>query len=295
MQVFRRHWPEIATLLPLVCLAMMPVALADHGGRLLATGGAVTIEATAGGGITPWAVLAGYGADGQLGCAGAASFLRTDDYGLDAYGLACTFGNRVEISLGRQVLDLAGLRPILGLPANQMLRQRFVGIKVRLAGDVVYHRFGQLALGAIYKENEDGNLVMAAGARRTSDSEWYLSAGKLYLDGPFGMMAYANGTARFSRANQAGLLGFGGDLANSRKMNVELAAAVFPRRNLAIGYEYRSKPDNLSFATEDDWQDVFLAWFPSKHASVVAAWVDLGSIGTLPDQSGPYISIAGSF
>ncbi|HEX7718418.1 MAG TPA: DUF3034 family protein [Woeseiaceae bacterium] len=276
-------------------LGTMLPAEASNGGRLLATGGAVSIEATAGGGITPWAVLAGYGTSEQFGCAAAGTIVSTDDYGLETLGIACTWNNRVELSIGRQSLDLDGLRPLLGLPPEQKLRQRHAGIKVRLGGDIVYNPYGQLSLGLLHKSNEDKALVRAAGAARTSDAEIYLSAGKLILDGPFGLITYLNGSLRWSRANQTGLLGFGGDRRDSRRINTELAAAIFPSRQFAVGFEYRDKPDNLSFAAEDDWRDLFVAWFPSKHFSIVAAWADLGSIGTLSDQSGPYLSIAGSF
>ena len=53
------------TLLLAVCWAPM-LASADAG-RLLATGGATSLEGAAGGGITPWAVLAGYGERGEWG------------------------------------------------------------------------------------------------------------------------------------------------------------------------------------------------------------------------------------
>lgn len=262
-------------------------SLADSG-RLLGTGGAVSIEATAGGGITPWAVLAGYGTRDASG-------LETADYGLRTIGGACTLNNRIELSAGRQTLDLGGLRPLLGLPGDQQLRQRFAGIKVRLLGDIVYNRWGQLSAGYIYKDSEDAGLARIAGAVDSSGGDMYLSAGKLFVNGPLGHMAYVNSTVRWTKANQGGLLGFGGDRRNSYSANAELAVALFARRDLALGFEYRQKPDNLGFAAEDDWQDVFLAWFPSKHVSVVAAWAFLGDIGTLRDQDGPYVSIAGSF
>ena len=53
------------------CVALMgllwsPLLLADQG-RLLATGGATSLEGQAGGGIVPWAVLAGYAEEGEWG------------------------------------------------------------------------------------------------------------------------------------------------------------------------------------------------------------------------------------
>ena len=38
-----------------------------------------------------------------------------------------------------------------------------------------------------------------------------------------------------------------------------------------VGVEYREKPDNLSFAGESDWQDVFVGYFPSKRLALAAA------------------------
>jgi Protein of unknown function (DUF3034) len=71
--------------------------------------------------------------------------------------------------------------------------------------------------------------------------------------------------------------------------------ALFLNEATAIGAEYRSKPDNLSFAEEDDWSDVFIGYFPSKRLAVVAAYAELGSIGTIPDQNGLYLSVQASF
>ena len=74
-----------------------------------------------------------------------------------------------------------------------------------------------------------------------------------------------------------------------------LTAAVLLDPHWAVGVESRQKPDNLGFAREDDWRDVFVAWFPNKHVAVVAAYADLGSIATLDRQSGAYLSLQASF
>ena len=67
------------------------------------------------------------------------------------------------------------------------------------------------------------------------------------------------------------------------------------RRDLLIGAEYRTKPDNLSFAREEDWMDVFVAYSVNKHLSVTAAWTDLGSIATFDNQRGLYLSLQAGF
>lgn len=63
---------------------------------------------------------------------------------------------------------------------------------------------------------------------------------------------------------------------------------------VALGAEYRQKPDNLSVFREDDFSDVFVAWFPSKYMSVTAAWADLGTIADKKNQRGLYLSLQGS-
>ena len=61
---------------------------------------------------------------------------------------------------------------------------------------------------------------------------------------------------------------------------------------IAVGVEYREKSNNLGLG-EQDWQDVFVAWFPNKYVSVTAAWLDLGSIAGAKDQTGWYLSVTG--
>ena len=71
--------------------------------------------------------------------------------------------------------------------------------------------------------------------------------------------------------------------------------AAFLNRYWAVGVEFRDKPDNLSFAREEAWKDIFVAYFPSKHVSLVGAYTELGSIAGLDDQSGWYLSLQGAF
>ncbi|MDQ6679747.1 MAG: DUF3034 family protein, partial [Pseudomonadota bacterium] len=63
---------------------------------------------------------------------------------------------------------------------------------------------------------------------------------------------------------------------------------------VAVGVEYRAKPDNLAFAgsafREDDWKDIFIAWAPNKHISLTAAWADLGNIVGHDHQRALYLS-----
>ena len=275
----------------LLALAPLP-ALAD-GGRLLATGGATQLEGAAGGGLVPWAVLAGYGTREQNGGTAFFTHVDTGDYSLGAWGAAWTFRNRLELSVARQRFDLGELQRQLSLPWAT-LEQDIYGAKLRLAGDLVYTRMPQLSLGVQRKRLRDAALPLAIGARDGEGTDVYLSASTLLLDAAGGHQLLLNATLRSTAANQMGLLGHGGD-RGGRSLVWEGSAAVVFDPHWAAGLEYRQKPDHLGFAAEDDWMDAFVAWFPNKHVAVVAAWADLGSIAGLDGQRGGYLSLQMSY
>lgn len=277
------------------CLAALQTAtaLADNG-RLLATGGASSIEGAAGGGITPWAVLTGYGEQGEWGASAFATRVNLPDYRLDVAGLALAYDNRVELSFARQRFDLGSLVHKLGLPEDNLSQDVF-GVKVRLFGDLIYDSLPQVSLGVQYKHQRNFLIPSLVGARRDSDSEAYLSASRLLVGTAFGYNLLLNGGVRYSRANETGLLGFGGDRRDSRSLLKEGSLAVLFNPRWALGVEYREKPDNLSFSGESDWADLFLGYFPNKHLSIVLAYARLGEIATLDHQNGPYLSLQGSF
>jgi hypothetical protein len=280
------------TLLLAVCWAPM-LASADAG-RLLATGGATSLEGSAGGGVTPWAVLAGYGERGEWGGDVFATRVETGDYRLDVAGVAVAFDNRLELSFARQRFDLGTLARDLSLPENS-LSQDIFGAKLRLFGDLVYDRLPQVSLGVQHKRQKDFLIPSLIGAQRDEDTEAYLTASRLILAGAFGYNLLLNGGVRYSRANELGLLGFGGDRRDSRSLLKEGSAAVLFNPSWALGVEYREKPDNLSFAGESDWADLFLGYFPNKRLAVVLAYARLGEIATLDNQDGLYLSVQGSF
>ncbi len=282
----------LRTLLLAACC--VPMTAGADAGRLLATGGATGIEGAAGGGITPWAVLAGYGERGEWGGDVFATRVETGDYRLDVAGVAFAFDNRLELSFARQRFDLGNLARDLSLSENS-LSQDIFGIKLRLFGDLLYDRLPQVSLGAQHKRQKDFLIPSLIGAQRDEDTEAYLTASRLILGGAFGYNLLLNGGIRYSRANELGLLGFGGDRRDSRSLLKEGSAAVLFNPNWVLGVEYREKPDNLSFAGESDWADLFLGYFPNKRFAVVLAYARLGEIATLDNQDGAYLSVQGSF
>lgn len=267
--------------------------------KLLLTGGVSTVDGAAGGGISPWAVIGSNATEGQWGATAHASHARTRDYRLNAFGAALGWNDRLELSLARQDFDTGETGPALGVP-GLTLKMDIVGAKLRVAGDAVLDSdtwVPQVAVGVLAKRVDAGGLaptLAALGARRDG-TELYLSATKLFL----AQGVLVNATLRATKANQGGLLGFGGTQHDAPRLMPEVSVAWLVNRTLAIGAEYRKQPDNLnpsilgSGLRADDWADVFVAWAPSKHLSVTAAWVDLGRIVPAVKarrQTGAYLS-----
>lgn len=165
---------------------------------------------------------------------------------------------------------------------------------MRVFGDAVYDPdtpWPQVAVGLHHKRNADMAVPTAIGAARGSDTDFYLAATKVWFAAVGGRNVLANVTLRATRANQFGLLGFGGDRKRSRSLQPEFSAAVLLTDRLALGAEHRFKPDNLSAFKEQDASDVFLAWFPNRHVALTAAFVRLGTIAGKPRQDGAYLSL----
>ena len=283
----------LRTIAALMTGLLLPAfALAEPGSRLWATGGVTSIEGSAGGGLVPWALLASYASDDEWGGTLSLSRAEVSDFTLSVTAAALTWRNRVEISVARQTLDLDDF----GLTLNEdELVQDIFGAKVRMFGDVLYQPWGQWALGVQHNRNRTFTVPEAIGARSANGTDVYLAGSKLFFAALLERNVLLNLTLRGSKANQGGLLGFGGDDVNSYRAHVEASAGVFLDRRWLVGAEYRQKSDNLSFADEDDWWDLFVAWVPSRHLAVTGAWVNLGDIATQTDQRGLYLSLQGTF
>lgn len=258
-------------------------ALAD--GKLIATPGVTQFEGSSGGGLVVWATLAGYASREEIAVSAFGTNVNVDDFRLDAYGAAVNFYDRLEISAARHSLDVE--------PLDATVRQDIFGVKFRLYGDIVYSRYPQVSIGVQHKRLKDREIPLLVGARETQDEEYYLAVTDLHLGAFNGYNLLWNLTARYTRSNQAGLLGHGGDRSNSRDLLLEGSVAVLLGRHWVVGYDYRQKPDNLGFADEDDWQDFFVAYIPNKHFNITTAWARLGDIAGQTSQDGLYISLTG--
>lgn len=286
-----------------------PWALADTG-KLLLTGGVSSIDGAAGGGLTPWAMVGSNATAGEIGVSAALTRVYTQDYALNVAGVVLGIDDRFELSLAQQNFTAGPTAALaaFGVTPDQHIRMDVLGAKVRVAGEAVLDSdrwMPQIAVGLQHKRTHAGSLepVLAALGAKTTGTDVYASATKLLL----AQGVLVNATLRATRANQNGLMGFGGALGQSKyRLVPEFSVAYLLRRDLAIGAEVRFKPNNLEpvgnalfgansgALREDSWKDLFIAWAPSKHLSLTLAYVDLGRIAPAlvagRKQTGGYVS-----
>jgi Protein of unknown function (DUF3034) len=272
-------------------------SLLSGGGRLLLTGGVSTIEGAGGGGLAPWALIGGYGTRNEFGASAFVTGVDTRDFTLASYGGAINFRNRVELSIARQNFNLRSVGNVLALGNRYTISQTILGAKVRVIGEAVLEQdsiLPQIAVGAQYKINDDKTVVGGALGLKRKGVDFYVSATKIILS----QSLLLNATGRLTKANQFGILGFGGLGGQDQKYKpqLEASAAYLLTRKLAIGGEFRTKSNRLegalggtSFREENAW-DAFVAFAPTRNVSVTLAYADLGQIA-LRQQRGAYASL----
>lgn len=276
---------QLKLVLSLPLLLLLSVTANATSGKLIATPGVTQVEGAAGGGLVPWAVTAGYDTRDEVSLSAFTTRVDVDDYALQVFGMAYGYKDRVELSIARQRFQLERL--------GGSIRQNVFGAKLRVYGDLIYSRWPQVSVGAQYKRLLDQEVARLVGASETnSGADYYIAISKLHLGAIAGYNALWSTSLRSSKANQLGLLGFGSGADNDRDWLLEGSAAILFSRHLAVGIEYREKSNRLGLG-EDDWADIFLAYFPNKKWNVTAAWVELGSIAGAKEQNGLYLSITG--
>jgi hypothetical protein len=290
----KAFWPT-SLVAAAAALSMAPVhaqsSMAPDLGKLTATAGVIQVEGASGGGLVPWATITGYGSRDSYGANAHYTYVGTQDYQLGSYGVAVGIADRVELSLAKQRFT-GSLAPL----NNLRIEQDIFGAKIKLAGDLVYDQdswMPQVAAGVMFKRNNGiGGLgavssVKSLGAKSESGIDYYLAATKLFLD----QSLLVDLTVRATKANQMGILGFGGDKSDRYQAMLETSVAYLLNRKLAVGAEY------LTADNEKDYYDVFIAWFPSKNLSLTLAYVSLGDITVYNTkrQDGVYLSMQAGF
>ena len=301
---------HFATCLMVAPLALLPMSLCaqevpsdtqtvdqagtfpEYNAKLLLTNAVSAVDGASGGGISNWATIAGRQETRGVGVQAHVTAVLLPDFFYQSHGVALGIADRIELSYARQNFDTQDVGAALGIGQGYMLNQDVFGAKVRLFGDVVYGNtmVPQVAVGAQYKRSLDGAVASAVGAAHDEGVDVTLSATKLFLS----HSVLVNTTARLTKANQNGLLGFGSVSDDSYAVQFEGAVAYQFSRRFVLGTEFRTKPDNLGLG-EGDWFDVFAAYAPSDNLTVTAAYADLGSIATFTGQRGAFLQAQVAF
>ncbi|OUS31141.1 hypothetical protein A9Q99_04825 [Gammaproteobacteria bacterium 45_16_T64] len=291
------------------------------GSRLISSGGITSFEGSSGGGITPWALIAGYGAKEEVQGSGSLQLLDTGEYQLKTVGFAIGLYDRLELSYQRQTLSVSSA--VVGNVFNVLtsgtvdsapgtdIEQDVVGLKLKLWGDAIFSEetwAPQISLGIQYKQNldfetslpladgsvalPDQGIPLLLGAKDDSGTDVYLSASKYLLGVAGGNNLLANMTARWTKANTFGLLGFSSNDDDDYSLEWEGSIVVALSPFTAVGAEWRTQTDRLDgLAKEETVNDVFIAYFPNKTLSLTAAYVDLGNLPFDDNASGFYLSV----
>jgi len=286
----------VALAIPALAFASPAQANGDYrrDGKLLLTGAVTNVEGAAGGGLATWALIGGNETDAGIGASVNVTQVELSDFGLTGFGAKIGLFDRVELSYQKHRFDTNAPGAALGLGRDFTFHQQIFGAKLRLLGDAVYDQdklLPQISIAVQHKRADRGAVIRAIGGKKANGTDVVVSATKVVLSHSLVL----NGAARLTRANQFGLLGFGGDRRSGSTVQYEGSAGWLASRKLLIGGEYRTKPDNLGFAQEDDAFDLFAAYAVNRHLTVTAAYVDLGDIATVKSQRGVFLSLQTGF
>lgn len=274
-------------------------------GKLHLTAGFSDLEGAGGGGLVPLAFITGYGSNLSWGANAHFTNIQLRDLHLYTYGVSAGGLDRFEFSVTRQQLDFTSTA-LDGLG----VKQDVYGLKVKLFGDAVYGQdsiLPQVAVGAQYKHNDGIKNAEAVGlpglinpqqlgAQAEHSTDVYLAVTKVFL----GQSLLVNAVVRETKANQFGLLGFGGDRHRGYSTKPEGTVAYLVTRKLAVGGEIRTGPHNLNVDDQTNAWTLFVGWTPTKNLSLVAAYLNIGSVlapvtTVSRHQDGPYLSVQAGF
>jgi len=291
----------------------------------------LTIEGEGGGAIVPWAYTSNAAKDGGIGMPAASIWTWvSDSYTINFWPVAVSIGDRLEFGVAYQNLDISTLK-------DDLRGDSFAALDLALGGggnrlDTKLDNLQMITAHAKYqfvKESEnwpamaisvsykkaldvdelDDNLtdsVRAIGGgfaaapkvlkyMGVDDDDGFevnLMATKLWKT-KIPLLTAVN--LRYTQANQLGFLGFSDDWS----LNPEFTLAILPEANVAVGVEFRYKPDELRSVNdylnangvagglrglddysfnEDHFVDFFVAYLPTPNLTIAAGVANIGNV-----------------
>ncbi len=283
----------------------------------------LTIDSGGGGAIVPWAYISNAPKGGGVGMpAGSIWTWVSDSYTINFWPVAVSIGDRIELGIAYQNLDISTLKSDLRSDSLAAL-PNVLDTKLDNVQMITAHAKFQflketeslpaMAISVSYKKALDVDEVndnLTSGARNTLGAsapevlkwmgldddagfEFNLMATKLWKT-KIPILTAVN--LRYTQAHQLGFLGFSDDWS----INPEFTLAILPEPNIAIGVEYRKKPDeykslnrylganggaaagyrpldDYSFG-EDDFIDFFVAYLPTPNLTIAAGVANIGNV-----------------
>ena len=234
------------------------------------------VDGVSGGALVPWALL-------SSGPTVAITHLNTQGLGINGVAGNTSFGDRIEVSFAHNMLDVNAL----GSGGTSAVDNFGLKVKLNDMGNVM----PQFALGIVGK-HASGNLITNTlnpmGISDTS-ADFYAAASKMMSVG--GKSLLLNGALIATKANQMGLLGFGGGNAagasNSYGIAPAVSAELFAADNVIVGAEYRGEPSNAGSNSGLSGQGVFyqsaaydlhIAYVATKNLTWTVAYTSLGQV-----------------
>ena len=202
-------------------------------GKLLFTAAFNEADGAGGGGLVPFALITGYGSDESYGANVHYTHAGLRDFDFKSYGVGFGLFDRVELTIARQDFE-ATATALDGVSVSQDV----FGLKVRVLGDAVYEQdtwMPQVAVGVQFKRHrgiEDAGPLVSVeqlGADDEDGTDFYVAATKVLLD----QSLLFNFQLRYTKANQLGLLGFGGDREDGYSPEVGASVGYLLTRKLA--------------------------------------------------------------
>ncbi|MHC5035437.1 MAG: DUF3034 family protein [Planctomycetota bacterium] len=254
-----------------------------------------TIEGVGGLVLTPTALLVNPGPPGTVIGKPAVSlqFGMVGDKDLEAAAITWTLWQRVELGYAFNRLglddfenDLQKLIPGADVGTHDVQLHHFnVRVNLIQEGQGGHDWVPAITAGAHYKYNADiddmdsrlGGALTGIGLDDNDGVDFTLTATKIVklLKRP----TILSVGARATEAAQFGFLGF----TNDYDLTFEGSAVMLVTDRLAVGAEYRQKPDELGripgvIGGEDDWWDVHAAYIVNDHMNIYAT---VGHAGTV--------------